>query len=491
MNEEVKQNKIQIRTKELLNQHFEKIYKRTDRMFGVLFVLQWIFGILLSVWISPKTWAGIYSQTHIHVWTALFLGALIISLPLVSIWRYPGKIITRYLVAIGQTLFSALLIHLTGGRIETHFHVFGSLAFLAFYRDWKVLIMGSVIVALDHLIRGIYFPQSVYGIITIQPWRWFEHAGWVTFIDVFLLLSIFQSKKEMNEIAVRQASLEFINKQIDDTVNNRTKELKETQIQLLQANKLSAMGELAAGITHELTQPLFGIKGLASSLENDIAKNKNNSDGNILINQEQALEDLKIILAQTDRMSKLVSTVRNFSKNDLSDYDFSDLHKAIEDAFTLFNEQLKVKKIIININLISDLPKVYCNPNQIQQLFINLISNSSDAIGEKYELLKDTQDYLGQIALTSSISQDNKFVNLNFSDNGMGMNKETQEKLFEAFYSTKKNGKGTGLGMSIVAKIVSNHNGYISVSSIEGKGTSITIQLPLVATKTKESVMKG
>jgi hypothetical protein len=75
-------------------------------------------------------------------------------------------------------LMSALLIHLTGGRIETHFHVFGSLAFLAFYRDWRVLIPATIVVAVDHAVRGLYFPQSVFGVLTASPWRWVEHAGW-------------------------------------------------------------------------------------------------------------------------------------------------------------------------------------------------------------------------------------------------------------------------------------------------------------------------
>ena len=84
-------------------------------------------------------------------------------------------------------LMSSLLIHLTGGRIETHFHVFGSLAFLAFYRDWRVLVSATIVVAADHALRGIYFPQSVFGILTASPWRWVEHAGWVVFEDVILV----------------------------------------------------------------------------------------------------------------------------------------------------------------------------------------------------------------------------------------------------------------------------------------------------------------
>ena len=105
-------------------------------------------------------------------------------------------------------LMGALLIHLTGGRIETHFHVFGSLAFLAFYRDWRVLVPATVVVALDHLLRGIFWPQSVYGVLVASQWRWLEHAAWVIFEDIFLVVSCLRSVAEMRQRADRTAALE-------------------------------------------------------------------------------------------------------------------------------------------------------------------------------------------------------------------------------------------------------------------------------------------
>src|SRR5438128_11411899 len=124
---------------------------------------------------------GAGSQVHPHVWSAVFLGGAITSLPLFLAIAFPGSTLTRYVIAVAQMLMSALLIHLTGGRIETHFHVFGSLAFLAYYRDWRVLIPATIVVAADHAVRGLYFPQSVFGILTASPLRWVEHAGWVVF----------------------------------------------------------------------------------------------------------------------------------------------------------------------------------------------------------------------------------------------------------------------------------------------------------------------
>src|SRR5207244_9563726 len=121
---------------------------------------------------------------------------------------WPGATITRYVIAVAQMLMSALLISVTGGRIETHFHVFGSLVILSFYRDWRVLIPATIVVALDHFIRGIYWPYSVYGVLTASPWRSIEHAAWVIFEDVFLVISCLRSIREMRSIANRTAALE-------------------------------------------------------------------------------------------------------------------------------------------------------------------------------------------------------------------------------------------------------------------------------------------
>lgn len=226
------------RINELYTKSMNLLYRRTNKLFAILLIIQWIFGIIVALWISPKTWAGVYSQPHIHVWAAIFLGGAIIIFPLALIIKKPGAPITRHAIAVAQTLYSALLIHLTGGRIETHFHVFGSLAFLSFYRDWKVLITASVVVTVDHFLRGLYFPQSVYGILVVEPWRWLEHAGWVVFEDIFLIISILQSKKEMISIAIKQIELEVVNKKIEDKIKERTKELQFSNEELIKLNKV-------------------------------------------------------------------------------------------------------------------------------------------------------------------------------------------------------------------------------------------------------------
>ena len=123
----------------LFCEHQRVICERTDRLFAGLMGLQWIAAIIIALTISPRSWAGASSWIHPHVWAALFLGGAIAILPMILGLTRSGATSTRYVIAVGQMLMGSLLIHLTGGRIETHFHVFGSLAFLAFYRTARVV----------------------------------------------------------------------------------------------------------------------------------------------------------------------------------------------------------------------------------------------------------------------------------------------------------------------------------------------------------------
>ena len=196
------------RASELFAAARQSNHRRTDRLFAGLMALQWVGGIAFALWVSPLAWSGSTSSTHIHVWAAVVLGGLISLFPALLGLLRPGQVSTRYTIATAQMLMGALLIHLTGGRIETHFHVFGSLAFLAFYRDWRVLIPATIVVALDHMLRGLFWPQSVYGVLVASHWRWVEHAAWVVFENIFLVVSCRRGMEEMRETAERTAALE-------------------------------------------------------------------------------------------------------------------------------------------------------------------------------------------------------------------------------------------------------------------------------------------
>ena len=178
-----------------------------DRMMAVLLMLEWAGVVAIALLRSPYTWDGAVRHLHPHLLFALLSGLLFLLPSSALALLCPGRPITRHLVAVAQMLTSVVLIDVTGGRIESHFHVFGSLAFLAAYRDWKVLLSASIITAADHFVGGIWWPMSVYGQLTANPLRFVEHVWWVVFEDAFLLLIIRKSIAEMREIASAKSQL--------------------------------------------------------------------------------------------------------------------------------------------------------------------------------------------------------------------------------------------------------------------------------------------
>ncbi|HWM87935.1 MAG TPA: hypothetical protein VNO33_18905, partial [Kofleriaceae bacterium] len=212
------------RARALYEQQLTAVFQQRDRVFAWLFAAQWVFAIGLALLWSPYGWAGKVQTTHLHVYYALILGGALTLPPIFMIRRWPGTALTRHSVAAAQMCWSALLIHLSGGRVETHFHVFGSLAFLAFYRDWRVLVTATLVVATEHLTRGILWSESIYGITNPEWWRFLEHAFWVLFENVVLVMGIRDSRREMRVLAQRQAELEMVNRHIEQRVIGRTQE---------------------------------------------------------------------------------------------------------------------------------------------------------------------------------------------------------------------------------------------------------------------------
>jgi PAS domain S-box-containing protein len=219
------------RADRLFQEHLHEVHERHDRVFAWLMAAQWLFGLLLAFFYAPSVWAEQGRQLHSHVFHAVFIGgALSGSVILLALLR-PGWVVTRHAAAISQMLWSGLLVHLTGGQIGTHFHAFGSLAILAYYRDWKVLRTATVVIVLNHLLRGLFWPEPVYGLVHPEWWPLFEHVLWIAFEDVVLMIGVVEIVREMRSLAIRRASMEALHASIEQKVVERTQELAASREQ--------------------------------------------------------------------------------------------------------------------------------------------------------------------------------------------------------------------------------------------------------------------
>jgi two-component system, sensor histidine kinase and response regulator len=240
-----------------------------DRLFIGLLLIEWLAEVLVAWRFTPATWLGSPAATGGYVLPALAIGGVCIWPAIIIAGRYPGSAQSRIAIATAQALTSAFLIHLSGGRIETHFHVFGSLAFLSLYRDWRPLVVASGVIALDHFVRGTFFPQSVFGHHHVETWRWLEHSAWVVFTDVFLIAAGRQSLNEMRRLAAREALIEHERDAFEQRVTERTASLALSEARFRQLSEASPVGVFHADGNGELLylnaawQRMFGAASAA------------------------------------------------------------------------------------------------------------------------------------------------------------------------------------------------------------------------------------
>jgi two-component system sensor histidine kinase/response regulator len=470
-----------LRANELFRQYQHDIHRRTDRLFAVLMVIQWVAGIAFALLVSPLAWEGATSRTHLHVWAAVVLGGIISLFPAVLGLVRAGHPSTRYIIATAQMLMGALLIHLTGGRIETHFHVFGSLAFLAFYRDWRVLVPATVVVALDHMLRGFFWPQSVYGVVVASQWRWIEHAAWVIFEDIFLLMSCHRGIVEMRATAERTATLEQeirIRKEAEVEASQAHEQQREIaqQLSLLvddlrvtqqQAETATrAKSEFLASISHELRTPLNAII-LYSELLQELAADRE---------QDNSIADLQRINAAGKHLLELINGILDLSKIEagkmglsLESFNVKTLVDGLADTIAPLvrknNNTLTVR--------CGDLGTMHADPMRMRQILLNLLGNAT----------KFTHD--GAITLSASRSVSNGVPSIEFTvtDTGVGMTPEQTQTIFEAFTQanadTSRKYGGTGLGLALVWRFCQLMGGHVRVESKPGRGSCFTVQLPI------------
>lgn len=454
----------------LYDQSYLRLTKRTDTIFAYLLVFEWMLGIVFALVNSPLSWDGLNSTIHPHVFAAVFFGAALALYPAYLNFKNPGATINRYLTATAQIGFSVFYIHLTGGRIETHFHVFGSLAFLAFYRDPKVLIWATVLTGADHLLRGIFLPLSVYGVLQSSPWRALEHSAWVLFEDVFLMISIRIGLIEMAKVAGTQSEIQKTLNSVELQVKSRTAELLSSQElilsqqkRMLSSSKMTALGEMAKGISQEVITPLSAIKNTSSRMASMLAEKSTQFEelGNLVREIEK----------NTERIAHTMKGLKGFSQISVENqFEKASLGNIVIQALARDGQRIKDEAIALDLKGLNFETEIECNADEITKVMTSLAKNSIEAIAGHVEKW---------MRISSKVTDSG--IEIHFEDSGL-IADELRARIFQPFFSTKTSGTGLGLGLSIAQGIVRNHGWEMSLDS--GRpNTCFIIRIPVTTVK--------
>jgi len=508
---------VATRSRELLADHQDALWRQTDRLFAVLFVLQWITGIIMAIWLSPRAWEGLESHVHPHIWAAVFLGGVIAIFPITLAIVQPGKTMTRMVIAVAQMLHSALLIHLSGGRIETHFHVFGSLAFLSFYRDWRVLVPATIVVALDHAVRGTFWPESVFGIVSSSPWRWIEHAVWVAFEDVILVWSCVRGARELGVLALRQAELETTNQRVEAEVQRQTNRLESVTQELCNASRRAGMAEIATGVLHNVGNVLNSVNVSVSVAMKSVQNSEVSSlikAGDLLrehsanlpqfiasdergkllpgfllevtdcLSQEQVrlLDELRQVVQGVDHIKHIVADQQKHAKDGTVRQRVVPA-ELMEQAVAMAPE-IGADPTLHLVRQYADIPWAAIDKHKALQILINLLSNAIKAVSN------GQQERRIVVATRLDTNGGDNRIQFEISDNGVGIAEENLTKIFAHGFTTGNSGHGFGLHSS--ANAAREMGGNLRVSSSgAGHGASFILELPWTAEAANEPALRG
>ncbi len=244
---------------------------------------------------------------------------------------------------------------------------------------------------------------------------------------------------------------------LEKKVEERTKELTEMQSHLIQSEKLASLGKLAAGIAHEINNPLGGILIYSHLTLEDMGKDS------------PQYENLKKIVKETTRCKDIVKGLLEFARPRDPEMILADINEIVEKSLSIMERQALFQNISLKKKYASDLPRIVVDGAQLQQVFMNIIINAAEAM-----------DGNGTLTIKTSLGGHGESIDIDFTDTGHGIKEEDKKRLFEPFFTTKQVGKGTGLGLAISYGIIRKHKGTIRVASQEGKGSTFTVVLPVI-----------
>ncbi|MFH0784274.1 MAG: PAS domain S-box protein [Pseudomonadota bacterium] len=262
-------------------------------------------------------------------------------------------------------------------------------------------------------------------------------------------------QQRLQEHMAANAQLSAQADELELRVEQRTLELQETQKQFLHVEKLSAIGKLSASIAHEFNNPLQGILSILKGLKKRA------------ILEEEDRELLEAAISESNRMKSLIHSLQDFNRPTSGRKSLVDIHATLNSLLLLHKSDLKGKRIRVELDCAERLPQILAVPDQITQVFLNLLSNATDACAKEGGMI------------TVRTRQEGDRVAIAVGDNGVGIQPENIDRIFQPFYTTKFEVKGTGLGLSVSYGIVQRHKGEIFVESHPGEGSTFTVRLPV------------
>jgi light-regulated signal transduction histidine kinase (bacteriophytochrome) len=356
-----------------------------------------------------------------------------------------------------------------------------------------------------NLIVPIKMGEKLWGLLIAHqcqaPRNWHEDE-----------IDLLQQLADQAAIAIQQAQLYEATCKAEVEAKNKARllgqavyDLQQTQTQLIQSEKMSSLGQLVAGVAHEINNPVNFIYGNLSHaviyteqlLELLHVYQKKYPEANVEIDTISEEIDLEFISADlpklmssmtigADRIRSIVVSLRNFSRLDEADMKPVDLHEGIENTLLILQHRIKPNIAFPGIEMIKkygELPFVECYAGQMNQVFMNILSNAIDSLESRCgneALVEALDDFTPQIHLSTTISANKSSVVICIADNGMGMSEEVKKRIFDPFFTTKQVGKGTGLGLAISYQIiVDKHHGVLKCTSKPHKGTEFIIEIPL------------
>lgn len=249
-------------------------------------------------------------------------------------------------------------------------------------------------------------------------------------------------------------------------LERKTAELQTMQDTLVQSGKMAALGELAAGIAHELNQPLQAIRGFAQEIRSTTLKWAQGVDPKQALTLDDSLRE---VIAGVDKMRAIIEYLRTFTRKSTEGHELVDVHAVIDESLKLLGAQFSARGIDVRRHYEQEIPRVFANPVALEQVFINLATNARDAIEAAGR---------GNGTLTITTRKAGQFVEIVFADDGVGMSEKIKTKVFNPFFTTKEVGKGMGLGLSLSYGILNKIQGSLLVESELGKGAAFTVRLP-------------